>query len=115
MIHRYRKSHEKIAMGLLAYMPQERNVKQLKKTMALYNERPNWQLFFWKADNYYVGIIGIHVEDDEFFTVQHISVLPSFRGEGIGHEMIVSVGRVMGNRQAKPSKETKNFMTKCSA
>lgn len=115
MIHRYRKLHEKIAMGLLAYMPQERNVKQLKKTMELYNEHPDWQLFFWKADNYYVGIVGIHIEDDESFTVQHISVIPSFRGEGIGHEMISYVEKIMGNRKAKPSKETKDFMTKCNA
>ncbi|ANU14483.1 RibT protein [Planococcus halocryophilus Or1] len=113
MLTRYKRSHEKVAMGLLAFMPEERNVKQLRKTMELYNERPDWQLFFWKANDYYVGIIGVHIEDDEFFTVQHVTVIPSFRGEGIGHKMVTSVEKLMENRKARPSVATKAFMMKC--
>lgn len=113
MLTRYKRSCEKIAMGLLSFMPKERNVKQLKKTMELYNEHPDWQLFLWKADEDYIGAIGIHIEDDESFTVQHISVIPSYRGEGIGHKMVERAERQMAGRRAKPSKETKNFLMKC--
>lgn len=113
MLTRYKRAHEKIAMGLLSFMPKERNVKKLKKTMELYNERPDWQLFLWKAGDDYVGVIGIHIEDDEIFTVQHISVIPSYRGEGIGQKMVARVERLMGNRRAKPTEETKPFMIKC--
>ncbi|ANU21955.1 GNAT family N-acetyltransferase [Planococcus donghaensis] len=113
MLTRYKRSHEKVAMGLLAFMPEERNVKQLRKTMELYNDHPDWQLFFWKANDYYVGIIGVHIEDDEFFTVQHITVIPSFRGEGIGHKMVESVEKLMGNRKPRPSEATKAFLMKC--
>lgn len=113
MLTRYKRSNEKIAMGLLSFMPNERSVKQLKKTMELYNERPDWQLFLWKAGDDYIGAIGIHVEDDENFIVQHISVIPSFRGEGIGHSMVEGVERLMPGRRARPSEETKPFMMKC--
>lgn len=113
MLNRYKRSHEKTAMGLLAYMPKERNVKQLKKTMDLYNERPDWQLFLWKAECGYIGAIGIHMEDDKSFTVQHISVIPSFRGEGIGQKMVTRVERALGSRSARPCAETKAFMMKC--
>lgn len=113
MLTRYKQSHEKIAMGLVSFMPRERHVKQLKKTMELYNENADWQLFLWKAGDSYVGAIGIHIEDNESFTVQHISVIPSFRGEGIGHKMVERVEKLMGNRRAQPSEETKAFMMKC--
>ena len=113
MLNRYKQSHEKIAMGLLSFMPQERNVKQLKKTMERYNERPDWQLFLWKEGEDYVGAIGIQVEDDESFTVHHISVVPSFRGEGIGQKMVARVEKLMGNRRTKPTEETKAFLMKC--
>ena len=113
MLTRYKRSYEKIAMGLLSFMPGERDVKQLKKTMELYNERPDWQLFLWKAGDDYIGAIGIHIEDDENFTVQHISVIPSYRGEGIGHRMVERVEQLMNGRRLKPTEETKPFLMKC--
>ena len=113
MLNRYKQAHQKIAMGLLSFMPKERNVKQLRKTMELYHEHPDWQLFLWKEEDDYVGAIGIHIEDEESFTVQHISVIPSYRGEGIGRKMSARVEKIMGNRRAKPIEETKAFLMKC--
>ncbi|ANU09559.1 GCN5-like N-acetyltransferase [Planococcus antarcticus DSM 14505] len=113
MLTRYKRSNEKIAMGLLSFMPKERNFKQLKKTMELYNEQADWQLFLWKVGDSYVGAIGIHIEDAESFTVHHISVIPSFRREGIGHKMVMRVEGLMAHRRAKPTEETQTFMMKC--
>lgn len=113
MLIRYKRANEKVAMGLLALMPQERQMKQLKQTMELYNENPYWQLFYWKVKDDYAGIIGVQIEDEEFFSVQHLSVIPSFRGEGIGTQLVEAVEKIMGNRQAKPSKATKEFLLNC--
>lgn len=113
MLTRYKRPNEKIAMGLLSFMPKERNVKQLKKTMELYNEHADWQLFLWKSGDSYVGAVGVHIEDDERFTVQHITVIPSFRGEGIGHMMLARAEKLMAGRRALPTEETKAFMLKC--
>ncbi|WP_142828527.1 GNAT family N-acetyltransferase [Planococcus soli] len=113
MLTRYKRPNEKIAMGLLSFMPKERDFKHLKKTMELYNEHADWRLFLWKSGDSYVGAIGIHIEDAENFTVQHITVIPSFRGEGIGHMMVARVEKLMDNRKALATEETKPFMMKC--
>ena len=38
MLIRYKKSMEKIAMGLLSFMPEEKDVKKLTVTMKAYEE-----------------------------------------------------------------------------
>ena len=112
MLIRYKKSHGKIAMGLLSYMPTERNLKTLQQTLRLYEENPDWQLFLWKDGDDYTGLIGAKV-DDNHFTVHHISVLPSHRGEGIGHAMTEQLQRYMQHRKMRATKETKSFMARC--
>jgi len=50
MLIRYKKSFEKIAMGLLSYMPSEKDLKKLQQTIKQYDSDKNWQLFLWKVD-----------------------------------------------------------------
>ena len=47
MLVRYKKSLEKIAMGLLSFMPQEKDVKRLMETIQLMNKK--------KIGNYIYG------------------------------------------------------------
>ena len=42
MLLRYKKAFEKIAMGLLSFMPQEKDVKKLIETIHQYETDPNW-------------------------------------------------------------------------
>lgn len=46
MLIRYKKSFDKIAMGLLSFMPDEKDLKKLQQTKQLYETEDNWQLFF---------------------------------------------------------------------
>ncbi|MGI2328250.1 GNAT family N-acetyltransferase [Planococcus sp. YIM B11945] len=112
MLVRYKKSCEKIAMGLLSLMPQQKNVKALRKTIVLYGENPSWQLYLLKVEEDYVGLIGIEVEE-QFFTVHHISVLPSFRGEGLGHVIVEKIQKQMQGREMQGTTETRAFLNKC--
>jgi len=48
MLIRYKKSFEKIAMGLLSFMPSEKDVKRLMETINSYDEKSNWHLFYGK-------------------------------------------------------------------
>lgn len=43
MLIRYKRSFEKIAMGLLSFMPGEKDVKQLQQTMKSYEMDENRQ------------------------------------------------------------------------
>lgn len=112
MLYRYKKSFEKIAMGLLSFMPKERDLKKLQQTMHVYEENSDWQLFLWKKEDDFVGLVGIEVAET-YFTIHHISVNPSYRGEGIGHEMIAKIQEVMQNREMRATEETEPFIRKC--
>lgn len=113
MLVRYKKSCQKIAMGLLSFMPNERNVKNLCHTMNRYTEDPDWQLYLLKNEEDYIGLVGVEVADT-YFTVQHISVLPSYRGEGLGHKMIEKIQLLMQDREMRATAETKEFIEHCS-
>lgn len=91
MLIRYKKDLEKIAMGLLSFMPEEKkDVKKLQETIKSYETISNWHLFLWREEDI-LGAIGIRNEDDEHVVIQHITVNPSHRNMGIGQKMIQAV------------------------
>ncbi len=112
MLVRYKKSCEKIAMGLLSLMPQHKSIKNLQQLIIRYGEDPKWQLYLLKAGEQYAGLIGVEVEEHSF-TVHHISVLPSFRGEGLGHAMVEKIQKQMQQREMRGAEETWAFLNKC--
>lgn len=111
MLVRYKKSLEKIAMGLLSFMPEEKEVKHLMETMQKYENYDDWQLFLWKEEEY-IGIVGISLEGT-IATVQHLTVLPSYRGEGIGISMLKELQKMDHIDEIKASEDTATFIEKC--
>jgi len=112
MLIRYKKTFEKIAMGLLSFMPEGKDVKKLQETIQLYETEENWQLYLYKRGDDFIGLVGIELTDDEAI-VHHVSVNPSFRNEGIGKEMVQKVAQLIGNRTICPNEMTKAFIEKC--
>src|SRR5690625_5435319 len=88
MLIRCKKSQEKIAMGLLSFMPSEKDVKVLQQTMKEYESNPNWHLLLWKENDDIVGAIGLKIKNDINAVIQHISVNQSYRNMGIGRKMV---------------------------
>src|SRR5690606_28816901 len=91
MLIRYKKAFEKIAMGLLSFMPNEKDIKKLQQTIKQYETEEDWLLFLWKEDDSIVGLIGLHRLEENVFEIDHLSVNPSHRNQGIGKEMIRAV------------------------
>lgn len=112
MFIKYKKPYEKVAMGLLSFMSRERQLKTLQQTLKKYEEHPAWQLYLWKQEEDFVGLIGIEMAELTF-TVYHASVNPSYRNEGIGHAMVENVQELQAPRAMQASKETKDFLDKC--
>lgn len=112
MLIRYKKTYEKIAMGLLSYMPDERNVKALQESIHTYENDENWHLYLWKSEEDILGLLGIEMEEDHY-TIHHISVNPSFRGEGIGKKMVGKVRELFPDKACESTTETEQFLTKC--
>jgi len=112
MLIRYKKSFEKIAMGLLSFMPSEKDVKHLMETIHSYEEKDNWHLYLWKKDEEYIGIVGV-VEENSVASVQHITVVPSYRGEGVARKMLKELLATGQFKELNPSEATKPFIIKC--
>lgn len=114
MLIRYKKSFEKIAMGLLSFMPDEKDVKKLQHTIKEYETNPEWHLFLWKEDDI-IGAIGLNTDDQINAVIQHISVNPSHRNSGIGKKMVNEVVKVFQEKYVVcPNDSTKRFYNKCN-
>ncbi|MCR8847002.1 GNAT family N-acetyltransferase [Rossellomorea sp. SC111] len=111
MLIRYKKAFEKIAMGLLSFMPNEKDLKKLQQTMKQYETEENWQLFLWKEEDI-VGLIGVY-KTEGTLEIQHISVNPSHRHEGIGKSMVKHLRDMHSELEVKPNAETASFFGKC--
>lgn len=91
MLIRFKKTFEKIAMGLLSFMPGGSDVKTLQATIKEYETNPNWHLYLWREEDDILGAIGVKVDENQQAIIQHISVNPSHRNQGIGTKMINEV------------------------
>lgn len=93
MLNRYKKNSEKIAMGLLSFMPEGKDVKNLLHTIKEYETNPDWHLYLWKQEDDVIGAIGVRIDGDQAI-IQHISVNPSHRNCGVGKRMIKEIRNI---------------------
>ncbi|MRX71059.1 GNAT family N-acetyltransferase [Bacillus lacus] len=114
MLIRYKKSFEKIAMGLLSFMPTEKDLKHLQQTMKSYEEDKGRQLYLWKHEEDIIGAIGVLHIDEETIEIQHISVNPSHRHQGVGKKMVLALKEQNKGKSFIPSKHTEAFIEHCS-
>ncbi len=110
MLVPYKTANRKIAMGLLSFMPKEKDIKKLQKTMERYENDLDWKLYLWKEEDF-VGVVGISIEDMEA-KLQHLCVNPSFRDEGIGKRILEELKKSLPC-ELKPTKATKEFLLSC--
>lgn len=113
MLTRYKKMFKKIAMGLLSFMPNEKDLQKLQMTMKQYETEKECQLFLWKEKEGFIGLIGFSIEDQHFIKIQHISVNPSHRGQGIGKQMVKALKELYPETPFIPNENTAAFYEKC--
>src|SRR5699024_9953398 len=113
MLIRYNKNLEKIAMGLLSFMQEEKDVKKLQQTIKEYEENLDWHRYLWKQDDV-IGAIGLRTENDINAVIQHISVNPSYRNTGIGKKMVNEVEKLYQDKYAVCADDSlQQFYNKC--
>jgi riboflavin biosynthesis RibT protein len=113
MLIRYKKTFEKIAMGLLSFMPSEKDLKKLQQTIKQYESAENWQLFLWKEDEDILGLLGGVWIDDRTFQIQHISVTPSHRKCGVGKSMVREFKELFPEKNVSANEIVDGFINKC--
>lgn len=87
MLYSYKPAQSKIAMGLLSFMYSQGDYHTLQSIIAKYEKLPEWKLFLYKEKDDFIGLIGGH-QGEEGFTIHHVVVSPSHRGEGMGCHLI---------------------------
>jgi riboflavin biosynthesis RibT protein len=88
LLTRYKKKFKKIAMGFLSLIPNEKELQKLQMTINQYETEQDRQLFLWKGEEGIIGLIGVLFVDKHLIQIQHISVNPSHRSQGIGKRMV---------------------------
>ncbi|MCM3665351.1 GNAT family N-acetyltransferase [Mesobacillus subterraneus] len=114
MLIRYKKAFEKIAMGLLSFMPNEKDLKKLQQTMRNYETDESWQLFLWKEGEDIIGLLGVNFSEQKVMQLQHISVNPSHRHQGIGKRMVNALQEMFPDWTPAANEETAAFFEKCN-
>ncbi|SRR5690606_15225634 len=112
MLIRYKKSFEKIAMGLLSFMPEEKDLKKLQQTIKQYETSDDWQLFLWREDDI-IGLIGVYTGNDPVLEIHHISVNPSHRHQGVGKNMVKALKDLYPDKILQANELTEAFLKKC--
>lgn len=110
MLVKYKRSCEKIAMGMLGLMPNEQKVKKLQTLIRLYEDKPERQLYLWKEDDDHVGLLGVEFEGEQVM-VRHIIVTPSHRGEGLGQTMVNQLKQQMEPRKVELTAEAEELFS----
>ena len=114
MLVKYKSSFKKIAMGLLSFMPDLKDIKTLTETINRYENEDNWKLFLWKKDDDFVGVVGYIERDDGTILLEHVCVNPSYRSEGVGVQMVCTLEdrldkSLIGNEKTEP------FLNSCQS
>ncbi|RRK10995.1 N-acetyltransferase [Lactiplantibacillus garii] len=108
MLVKYRKDYEKVAMGLLSFVPDFKDIAHLQTEMRWYLAADDHQLLLWRqADGDFSGIIGIEIGPD-FILVHHDSLSPEERTAQNQQQMLDELAalyphkRVMGTLEMAP-------------
>ncbi|OIK13653.1 N-acetyltransferase [Bacillus sp. MUM 116] len=113
MLIRYKKSYEKIAMGLLSFIPSEKDLKKLMITMNEYDSGKNRKLYLWKEKEGYIGLIGVLFTNNQI-QIHHIAINPSHRNQGFGKHLVKALKRLYPYTPITSTENTKTFLQKCN-
>ncbi|MGL4820844.1 MAG: GNAT family N-acetyltransferase [Bacilli bacterium] len=113
MLLKYKKTYEKIAMGLLSLATHERDVKRLRELVLQYEQSTPYELYLWKVEEDFVAIVGVYHVDDATLQVHHVSVNPSMRRGGIGKQMVCALRERFPSKTISATEQTQEFVTYC--
>ncbi|MBI0580021.1 GNAT family N-acetyltransferase [Neobacillus cucumis] len=113
MLIKYKKSYEKIAMGLLSFIPSEKDLKKLMITMNEYDTENDRMLYLWKEKEGIVGLIGVLFTNNQIL-LQHLAINPSHRNQGFGKHLVKALKRRYPSTPILPTENTEAFLHKCN-
>ncbi|RXT58659.1 N-acetyltransferase [Lacticaseibacillus chiayiensis] len=98
MLVKYKNDYEKIAMGLLSFIPDLKDVGHLKTELKMYTEDDSHALYLYKQGHDFVGVIGIELSDD-FVLVRHLSFSPNFRDQATAFAALTELTQLFPDKK----------------
>lgn len=103
MLVKYKNDYQKIAMGLLSFIPELKDVGRLEAEIAWYQDNDQRVLYLWRNEHGdFSGIVGVELSDD-IVMVHQIALSPSERSQFAYNEILNEVShqypdyKMMGN------------------
>lgn len=104
MLYKYKDDYRKVAMGLLSFIPELKEIPHLKKELAWYDADEHRNLFLWKNDNgNFSAVIGAETNpDNRTIMVRRVAVTPN-EPQSVQFQMLTALAnrfpeyKVMGN------------------
>lgn len=91
MLIQYKKGYEKTAMGLLSYLPDFKNLNNLKDEIKLNQKDPDFQLYLYRnKESNIVGVLGTQ-NANNFVVIRYLSLAPGFREEKYERQILVEL------------------------
>lgn len=91
MLIQYKKDFEKTAMGLLSYLPDFKNLANLKDEMKLNESDNDFQLYLYRDDDSnIVGVIGTQ-NTEQFVIIRYLSLAPGYRDENTEKKILADL------------------------
>lgn len=99
MLIQYKKDFEKTAMGLLSYLPDFKNLANLKDEMKLNEDDNDFQLYLYRNhDGNIIGVIGTQNTKD-FVIIRYLSLAPGFRDKQNQSQIIKELKESNSNKK----------------
>lgn len=112
MLYKYKSDYEKIAMGLLSFIPDLKEIVNLQTEIQWYEADDSRILYLWKNENSdFVGILGTEIDND-FVMIRQIAVTPTERSQGVGFMMLDELAKLYPDKKIMGSIETTALITK---
>ncbi|GKT03323.1 N-acetyltransferase [Furfurilactobacillus sp. WILCCON 0119] len=109
MLVKYRDDYEKTTMGLLAFLPDFRNMDHLKTEMRWYTEVSARQMYLWRNDHQqFTGVLGVELTGDVVL-VRLLVLSPQERNDSTRNAILDAVAklyperRIMGTIEMTPT------------
>ena len=114
MLYKYKNDYEKIAMGLLSFIPDLKEISHLKSCFEWYRAEDDRHLYLWKnEDGDFIAIAGIEVDDaSKLLMLRHISVTPAERNHGVCFKVMDALSKLYHDYEIMGSLETAGLLSK---
>lgn len=114
MLIPYRKEQQKIAVGLLSFHDKMEKYHSLLNEIDMYEQEERLTLLFWTPEQgaNIQGLLGIENVSTTQLILHDISLNPSFRGEGLGFQLLDELKENYRDIEIMGTSATKEYLNK---